>query len=182
VCLAWLAGAVVLAGCGGSPPRSAAPNSHQVADALRGSSRPLAELHAEANHLLGGGIGAFRARLTALRGEPVVVNKWASWCGPCQSEFPVFQRVAVQLGRRVAFLGLDGEDHDPAAAAFLRRFPVSYPSYTDPREDIARAIDAATYFPQTAYYDRAGSQVYVHAGPYASAGALEQDIRRYVLR
>jgi cytochrome c biogenesis protein CcmG/thiol:disulfide interchange protein DsbE len=138
-------------------------------------------LHAQADRLLGGEASAFRARLSSLRGYPVVVNKWASWCGPCQSEFPSFQRASVKYGTRVAFVGLDGKDHNPAAAAFLRRFPVTYPSYVDPQERVAGAIQAATYYPQTVYIGRDGRIVYDHAGPYLSSGALEQDIRRYAL-
>ena len=111
----------------------------------------------------------------------MVVNKWASWCDPCQTEFPSFQRAAVAFGRRVAFVGLDGKDHNPSAAAFLRRFPVTYPSYVDPHASIASTIQASTYFPLTVYFDRNHKIVYVHAGPYLSATALEQDIRHYVL-
>jgi thiol-disulfide isomerase/thioredoxin len=153
-----------------------------VSAAFRGSPAQLASLHAQANQLLGGGSTAFHARLDGLRGRPVVVNKWASWCGPCQSEFPAFQRASVKFGRQVAFVGIDGRDHNQGAAAFLRRFPVTYPSYVDPDEKIARSIQAATYFPETVYYDRRGRFLYEHAGPYLSASALEQDIRRYVLR
>jgi hypothetical protein len=87
----------------------------------------------------------------------------------------------VAFGRRVAFLGLDGKDHNQAAAAFLKRFPVSYPSYIDPQEDIARTLHAATYYPQTIYLDRQGKIVFDHAGPYLTASALEHDIRRYAL-
>lgn len=179
-CLAVVA-AGVLAGCGATQPRSAAPTPKQTSAALDGSPAPLAAVHAQANQLLAGGPSAFKARLTALRGYPVVVNKWASWCGPCQSEFPVFQKVAVAFGRQVAFLGVDGNDHNQAARGFLRSFPVTYPSYTDPSQSIAAAIKAATYFPQTVFFDRAGKAVYEHAGPYESASALEKDIRHYVL-
>ena len=110
-----------------------------------------------------------------------MVNKWASWCGPCQSEFAAFQRAAVSFGRRVAFVGIDGKDSDGAAAAFLRKFPVTYPSYVDPQENIARSIDAATYYPQTLYFDRQGKMVFDHAGAYPDAAALERDIRRYAV-
>jgi len=141
----------------------------------------LTALHGQAGRLLGGGTAAFHARLAQLRGYPVVVNKWASWCGPCQVEFPSFQRASVRFGRQVAFLGVDGKDHDQAAVAFLARFPVSYPSYSDPGEAIARSIQAATYYPQTLYLDRRGKVVYDHAGPYLNAAALAQDIQRYLL-
>ncbi len=181
-CLALLLPPLALAGCGGGQARSAAPSHGQVSTAFKGSPPALASLHAEANQLLGGGSTAFHTRLSGLHGLPVVVNKWGSWCGPCQSEFPAFQRASVAFGRRVAFMGIDGKDSTPAAAAFLRRFPVSYPSYVDPQENIARSIQAATYFPQTVFYDRDGHNVYDHAGPYLSAAALERDIRHYVLK
>jgi cytochrome c biogenesis protein CcmG, thiol:disulfide interchange protein DsbE len=180
--LALATAGLMVAGCGSTQTRSAAPSAAQTDAALRGSPPPLAALHAQAAQLLSGGSPAFRARLQALRGQPVVINKWASWCGPCQSEFPVFQRVSVTLGRQVAFLGLDARDQHPAAAAFLRRFPVSYPSYEDSGEKISNSLQAASYFPQTVYIDRQGRQVYVHAGPYLSEGELTRDIRFYVLR
>jgi len=175
-----LLAALALAGCG-SQVHSAAVSPARTAAQLRGSPAPLAALHAQANELLGGGVRAFRTRLAALHGFPVVVNKWASWCSPCQSEFPVFQRVAVAFGRRVAFIGLDGNDHSAAARAFLHGFPVSYPSYFDPSSAIAGAIHASTYFPQTVYFDRSGRQVFDHLGPYENVRSLENDIRHYVL-
>lgn len=178
--LAVLVVGLVLGGCG-AQPRNDAPAASSVAVAFKGSPPPLAALHAQANALIGGGPAAFKALLDRLRGYPVVVNKWASWCGPCQYEFPVFQRVAVTYGREVAFVGLNGKDHDAAAAAFLREFPVTYPSYVDPEEDIARMIKAATYYPQTVYFNRQGKIVFDHAGPYESASQLEQDIRHYAL-
>lgn len=174
--------AVVLVKPKGSSPRSAHLSAHAVSQALAGSPAVLAALHAQRNQLLTGGTKAFESRLHELRGYPVVVNKWASWCGPCQTEFPAYQRASVAFGRQVAFLGIDSKDPTPAAAAFLRRFPVSYPSYVDPGETIARAVQAATYYPQTIYIDRQGKQVFDHAGPYETAAALERDIRRYALQ
>jgi cytochrome c biogenesis protein CcmG, thiol:disulfide interchange protein DsbE len=174
--------AVVIAGGGSSQPKNAAPSAGAVTSAFKGSPPQLASLHAQANQLLGGGVPSFDARLSGLRGHyPVVVNKWASWCVPCQSEFPVFQRAAVAFGKQVAFIGVNGKDHDAAAAAFLKKFPVTYPSYTDPNESIARSIQAATYYPLTVFYNRRGGSVFTHAGPYLSAAALEKDIRRYAL-
>jgi len=176
-----VAAAAALAGCGGLA-RSAAPDHAQVVAAFTRSPAPLAALHAEPDRLLGGGTGAFKSLLVNLRGYPVVVNEWASWCADCVSEFPAFQRAAVAYGRRVAFVGVDVEDRRSAAGAFLRRFPVTYPSYVDPDQRIAQMIEASGLYPQTVYLSRGGSVLYDHPGPYASAAALEQDIRRYVLQ
>jgi cytochrome c biogenesis protein CcmG, thiol:disulfide interchange protein DsbE len=179
-----LAAASGVAGCGSSQPRSDAPAPTAQATAFKGSPAPLVSLHVQANRLLPGGLSAFRARLTSLHGYPVVVNKWASWCGPCQIEFPAFQQASVKFGRQVAFIGLDAEDGDGSAAAFLHRYPVSYPSYADPHSNISQAYRASTYFPQTLFFtrDAHGAYVFDHAGPYESAAALEKDIRQYVLR
>src|SRR5579862_3772431 len=139
----WLtvlvAAPMALAACGAGQVHSKAPSKQAQAAAFSGSPAVLSSLHAQANRLLSGGVTAFRARLESLRGYPVVVNKWASWCGPCQIEFPAFQQAAVKYGREVAFIGLDANDGNGSAQAFLRRFPVSYPSYTDPHSQIAGA-------------------------------------------
>jgi cytochrome c biogenesis protein CcmG/thiol:disulfide interchange protein DsbE len=170
-----------LAGCG-SHARSAAPSPSRLQQAFVGSPPTLVRLHEQANRLLTGGWIAFDAELRRLAraGIPVVVSKWASWCVPCRSEFPAFQAAAVAYGKRVAFIGLDAEDASGSAAAFLRQFPVSYPSYEDPHEEIAGQIQASTYLPLTVYVDSHGRVQYVHAGGYTSSAALERDIRFYL--
>ena len=152
----------------------------QARNALAGAPAPLAALHAQSNQLLRGGRRAFRARLAELRGHPVVINKWASWCGPCQAEFPVFQRVATSHGKRVAFLGVDGHDKRAAASAFLRSHPLPYPSYEDPDEAISRAIGAPANYPITVFLDARGRTAFIHQGLYASAADLTADLRRYL--
>jgi thiol-disulfide isomerase/thioredoxin len=170
----------LLAGCASAGgPRSAAPPRAVAAHSLAGSPAALAALHAQASRLLGGGAPAFRARLRGLRGHPVVVNKWASWCGPCRVELPFFQRLGVELGRRVAFLGVDSQDSDRDAVGFLRRYPVSYPSYHDPDQKVAAVFGATLSFPTTAFYDARGRLSFVHQGAYATEAKLREDIRHY---
>lgn len=152
----------------------------QAKQRLAGAPAPLAALHAQANTLLPGGKGAFEARLRKLRGHPVVINKWASWCRPCRAEFPIFEQVATDRGKRVAFVGLNGKDKEPAAREFLRQHPLPYPSYQDEDESIARSLKAPTYYPMTVFLDARGKWVTAHAGEYTSTRELEDDIDRYL--
>jgi cytochrome c biogenesis protein CcmG/thiol:disulfide interchange protein DsbE len=171
--------ALVLAGCGSSEPKSAAPSQAEVSKALAGAPPKLAALHKQANLLLGGSKNDFQARMADLRGYPVVVNKWASWCAPCRGEFPAFQQAGVRLAKKVAFLGLDGQDNDGNARKFLKDYPVIYPSYRDPDLKIAPSIQAGVAFPTTIFFNRNGKLVYSHPGPYQSAADLIRDIKRY---
>jgi cytochrome c biogenesis protein CcmG, thiol:disulfide interchange protein DsbE len=172
--------ALALAGCGSSDgvDSAAAPDYER---ALAGAPPPLAALYEQANRLLPGGVDAYDKRLTELRGYPVVVNLWASWCGPCRFEFPHFQRMAARYGKRVAFLGIDKQDSDDAASTFLREEPLPYPSYTDPDEEIADSIDgdATRFLPATAFYDRGGELAYLKLGPYTQEAELRADIEHY---
>jgi cytochrome c biogenesis protein CcmG/thiol:disulfide interchange protein DsbE len=166
-----------LAGCGSSDPKSAV----SVSDfkPLRTAPEPLGHLYSQPGRLLDGGGSAFRSQIADLEGHPVVVNKWASWCGPCRFEFPFFQSQVLKRGRRIAFLGVDGEDARDSAKRFLRKLPVPYPSFFDPHSEVAAVFRGDRVFPTTAYYDSAGKLVYTKQGGYASETVLARDIAKY---
>jgi cytochrome c biogenesis protein CcmG, thiol:disulfide interchange protein DsbE len=166
--------AVVLAACGGGASVGEPAAAPTDGDAL-------AALRRQANQLLPGGPDAFRARLAALRGHPVVVNQWASWCGPCQYEFPFFADLAERYDGRVAFLGVNSNDSASAARRFLARHSVPFPHFEDVDGSVARVFRGGRAFPTTAFYDAGGRLVMTHAGAYASAAKLDADIRRYAL-
>ena len=147
---------------------------------LAGAPAPLASLHDQSNELLDGGTGAFDERLRELRGHPVVINKWASWCGPCRAEFPIFQQVATTRGKEIAFVGVNSRDKRPAAERFAARYPVPYPSYEDPGEKIARALKAPSNFPVTLFVDADGKTVFTHQGGYRTAADLQADIDEHL--
>jgi thiol-disulfide isomerase/thioredoxin len=175
----FLVTGAIATGCGGDEPKSAAPSPAAARAALKGSPPPLAALHAQANELLDGGPEAFRERLERLKGYPVVVNKWGSWCGPCRDELPYFQRLAVEHGKRVAFLGVDVQESKDQGRGLLEKLPVSYPSYWDPRLTISAVFNGVAGTPSTAFYDAKGELAYLKQGAYLSERDLAEDIRRY---
>lgn len=173
-CAAALLVALVLGACGSSGGSSSGtpPSTGPIA---------FANLPQRAGTLLGGGRDAFAAELAALKGHPVVVNQWASWCGPCRFEFPFFDRVARRYRGQVAFLGLNSQDNDGDAVAFLRKNPAPYPHFADADTSIARKIGGGRAWPTTIFYDAAGKRTATHPGAYASPEKLAADVAKYAL-
>jgi thiol-disulfide isomerase/thioredoxin len=176
------ASAVASGACGGDDD-AGNPDSKLTAEEatapLEDGPPELVALRDQANDLLPGGVGAVEERLAELEGTPVVINKWASWCGPCRFEFPFFQSQATARGEEVAFLGVDSDDSDDAAATFLEELPLPYPSYSDPDSEIAESLEAEREFPATVFIESSGEQAFVHRGGYASEDDLAADIERY---
>ena len=146
--------------------------------------KPLQSLREDANALLDGGTDAFDARLESLRGYPVVINVWASWCGPCRHEFPFFQSQAIRYEDQVAFIGVDVADSEDAAKTFLEELPLPYPSYSDPGSGIsdaaiAKSLDVGPGLPNTIFLDRQGNVAYHWRGAYSDEEDLADQIERY---
>jgi thiol-disulfide isomerase/thioredoxin len=118
-------------------------------------------------------------RLTSLKGVPVVVNQWASWCPNCKFEFPFFQHLSKRYRGQVAFLGLDSQDSKGKAEDFLSTHPVEYPSVFDQSAAQAASIGGGQAWPTTFFFNSVGQRVFVHVGAYASEQALAADIQRY---
>jgi cytochrome c biogenesis protein CcmG/thiol:disulfide interchange protein DsbE len=152
------------------------PLSEQLRS-VRGAPGRLARLHAAAGDLIPGGSVELQRQLASLRGFPVVVNIWASWCPPCRTEAPVFQHVSSELGRRVAFLGVNSADSDDGARALLKRLPVGYPSVTDPSEREADHLRLLG-LPATVFFDRHGRQVALHQGQFHSVAELRAQVEQ----
>jgi len=120
-------------------------------------------------------VGDGRVSLSELRGTPVVLNFWASWCEPCRVEAPVLERGWRQAQRRgVLFLGLDMQDVTGDAREFLREFDVSYLNVREGGKDTARRY-GATGLPET-YFISARGQVVAHVIGALSAGQLRAGV------
>lgn len=77
--------------------------------------------------------------LSAVRGKLVLVNLWASWCGPCRKEMPVLQAAYERYGKQVQFVGVDTRD-GPPSADFLRDVGVTYPQLADVDGDLLKQL------------------------------------------
>ena len=184
----WILGAAALAAvlvigvlqAGGEDEQPAAAPATTDLTPLEGAPAPLAALHRAAGQITPADTERYQAQLRELRGYPVVVNAWASWCGPCKLEFPFFREAATRLGKKVAFLGLNVSDNRDDAKAFLAKQPVPYPHLEDGDSRIVQRAGAAGGLPATVFYDEDGERAFIHQGGYRSEQDLLDDIERYV--
>ncbi len=79
----------------------------------------------------------FKAMISGLRGRPVVINVWASWCPPCRAEAPLLARASRAYADRVVFIGVVSRDSPSAAGAFIRRYKMDYANVVDVGNRIA---------------------------------------------
>jgi cytochrome c biogenesis protein CcmG, thiol:disulfide interchange protein DsbE len=181
VAAAVMLAALLLAACGDDGGGARGGGAAPAAPSTAGLPRALANNVAKADQYVGEGESDFRNRLAELKGHPVVVNQWASWCGSCRFEFPFFREATRRHRKDVAFLGLDSQDSKEDGQAFLEELPVGFPSVFDGDASIAAALGGAQAWPTTFFFDESGKQVHVKIGAYATPELLEQDIQRYVL-
>lgn len=107
----------------------------------------------------GSGLDGSDLALADLRGSPVVLNFWASWCGPCREEQPGLERIWQKYkGQGVQFLGINFRDTEANARAYMDEFKVTYPSIFNPPGDIAHQYTVAAV-PTTVLIDKEGQMV-----------------------
>ena len=103
-------------------------------------------------------------KLSEHRGEVVMINFWASWCGPCRQEMPLLNRLHEQY-RKAGFtlLGVNVDDQPQAARDMARQLGVGFPVLFDSDKQVSRRYDVDA-MPSTLLIDRAGKVRYVHRG------------------
>jgi thiol-disulfide isomerase/thioredoxin len=124
-------------------------------------------------------LATFQRLLDQLEGKPVVVNVWASWCGPCVREAPSLAQVSRTFQGRVQFLGVNIQDRRPAATAFIRKYGWSFPSVSDPSGTIRDGLGFVG-IPVTQVLDASGKQIEVWSGPTFTAEDLARSLQKLV--
>jgi cytochrome c biogenesis protein CcmG, thiol:disulfide interchange protein DsbE len=148
---------------------------------VEGLPPALVENVEQANVILDEGDGTLEQALERLEGHPVVVNQWASWCPPCEREFPLFDQAAAAFAGQVGFLGINAQDSRDAAAVFLSENPVPYPHVFDSSASQAASIGAGRSWPSTVFIDERGEVAEVFQGEYVTQEQLDDQIRRALL-
>jgi cytochrome c biogenesis protein CcmG/thiol:disulfide interchange protein DsbE len=115
-------------------------------------------------------------RLEDLRGKGVVVNFWASWCGPCRDEAALLEETwRREKDKGIVFIGLDYLDQEPAAQAYLAEFGISYPNGPDLQSAIARRYGIKGV-PETFFINPNGEIVDVIIGPIVDPMVMEKEL------
>lgn len=112
--------------------------------------------------------------LASLRGHPVVLNFWASWCIPCRDEAPILHAGALRHRGKVVFVGIDVQDLTGDGRAFARKYRVNYVSLRDAGNGAYNAY-GLTGVPETYYIDARGRAT-AHAIGVVTTATLEQGI------
>ena len=112
------------------------------------------------------------------RGTPVLVNIWASWCGPCRQEAPLLAAASRTYGDRVRFVGVDILDERGSARDFMHASGWTYPSIYDPNGSIRDGLGVLGQ-PATLFYAADGTLVKTWLGPLTEQ-ALTSNLERIV--
>jgi thiol-disulfide isomerase/thioredoxin len=153
--------AILVAACDSAGTATNAP-THASLRAENATETPL--LPTDVFALPAFDFATYEALLAQLRGTPVVVNIWSSWCGPCRKEAEELADAARRHVTEVQFLGVDILDERAAAADFLDEYDVPYPSVFDANGDIRDQLGFIGQ-PETLFYDALGQIAAVWTGP-----------------
>jgi len=126
--------------------------------------------------------GGNNMRLSELRGNVVLINFWASWCGPCRQEMPLLDELYTQykpLGFTI--LGVNVEEKSADARDLLKKIPVSFPVLLDNENKVSKLYNVVA-MPSTVIVDRDGNMRYVHLGYQPGYEQRYQDQVRELVR
>lgn len=103
-------------------------------------------------------------KLSEYRGQVILLNFWASWCGPCRQEMPLLNAIQKRYGKLgFTVLGVNVEEDSDQARAMLREIPVDFPILFDTTNKASKLYNVSA-MPSTVLIDRDGNMRYLHKG------------------
>jgi thiol-disulfide isomerase/thioredoxin len=120
--------------------------------------------------------------LSSLKGKVVLINFWATWCGPCRKEMPLLEQIQnkyAPLG--FTLLGVNVEEDTRLMDTFLKDVPVSFPVLLDPANGVSKLYNVSA-MPSTVIVDRKGNVRYIHQGYKPGDEGKYQDLIRQLIR
>lgn len=136
-----------------------------LADGLNPTQRPpSSEVGRAAPDFLLAAVDGGEERLSAYRGRWVLINFWASWCGPCRQETPDLQRLQERRADTVSVLGVNQQEPLKTAAEFADEYEVSYPLALDSSGEVSAAYRVSRGLPVSILVDPAGVIREIHIG------------------
>ena len=120
--------------------------------------------------------------LSGLKGQVVLVNFWATWCGPCRQEMPLLDQIYQRYkGLGFTLLAVNVEEDSAGADQWLRQTPVTFPVLFDTKNQVSKLYDV-TAMPSTVIVDRKGQVRFVHYGYKPGTESEYQDQIRTLIR
>lgn len=162
VLAALVAAGFAFSGCDKAPESAVAP-AGEKAPAVREASSAAPAKSRQAIPFRIMTFDGQKVALDDLRGRPVVVNFFASWCGPCQLEAPALRDAAAEFGDRIQFVAVAIDDSEEGARAFIREFGIKFPAGLDSTGQIMKDYNIFG-IPRTYIIDSAGVVLYEHSG------------------
>src|SRR5688572_1580572 len=149
----------VTAGCGGGRPEAKSP--HAAAD--KANSGP-AEVGKQAPDLSIQTLnGKGKISLESLQGKVVIIDFWATWCGPCKQSFPKLEELSKKLGNKVEIVGVSVDDSSDGVLAFAKENKATFAIGWDDGHNIANRWKVGT-MPTTYIVDSSGKVRFIHDG------------------
>ena len=120
--------------------------------------------------------------LSSLKGQVVLINFWATWCGPCRKEMPLLEQIQKKyapLG--FTMLGVNVEEDTRLMDTFLKDVPVTFPILLDPANGVSKLYNVSA-MPSTVIVDRKGTVRFIHQGYVPGDESKYQDLIRQLIR
>lgn len=121
-------------------------------------------------------------KLSEQRGTVVMINFWASWCGPCRKEMPIIDALYKKYSKYgFTVLGVNVDDKEQNAIRTLKKIPVEFPILFNPENSIAELYGVSA-MPTTIFVDRNGNKRYIHAGYKVGEEVIYEKIIKKLIR